>query len=337
MTTSNKYKDVMGLEDETPGSESSQLATGEEQRQRLNQTRTNEVPRPKPTGSLDTDVTGNEKRSTSFVEKQKIGTWNVRSMYEGKLEVVTREMRRKGTQLLGISEMRWAGKGHFQFEDHKVFYSGHERSKANGVAFICNKNVAAAVLGYNPISDRVITIRISGKPVNITFIQAYAPTAAAEEDERESFYSTLQQAIEDTPKGDILIIMGDMNAKVGECEASVSTGNFGLGIRNEAGERLIEFCEVNNMKIMNTVFKQHRRRQYTWTSPDGRHRNQIDYIIIHNRWRSSIQSVRTLPGADCGTDHELLVAGVRVRIKKLKRSFIPMRYDMGKLLRTPWM
>jgi hypothetical protein len=125
--------------------------------------------------------------------------------------------------------------------------------------------------------------------------------------------------------------MGDMNAKVGESEKSKSTGTHGLGIRNDAGERLIEFCEENDMKIMNTFFKQPKRRLYTWTSPDGVSRNQIDYIIIQNRWRSTIHATHTLPGADCGTDHEILVAGLRLKLKKLKKEAVPARYDMEKI------
>ena len=86
------------------------------------------------------------------------------------------------------------------------------------------------------------------------------------------------------------------------------TGIFGLAVRNEAGQRLIEFCQENTLVIANTLFQQHKRRLYTWTSPDGQHRNQIDYILCRQRWRSSIQSVKTIPGADCGSDHELLIA-----------------------------
>ena len=107
---------------------------------------------------------------------------------------------------------------------------------------------------------------------------------------------------------DVLFIIGDWNAKVGSQETPGVTGKFGLGIQNEAGQRLIEFCQENALVIANTLFQQHKRRLYTWTSPDGQHRNQIDYIICSQRWRSSIQSAKTRPGADCGLDHELLIA-----------------------------
>ena len=113
------------------------------------------------------------------------------------------------------------------------------------------------------------------------------------------------------PKKDVLIIIGDWNAKAGSQETPGVTGKFGLGMQNEA--RLIEFCQENALVITNTLFQQHKRRPYTWTSPDGQHRNQIDYILCSQRWRSSIHSAKTRPGADCGSDHELLVAKFRLK------------------------
>ena len=110
-------------------------------------------------------------------------------------------------------------------------------------------------------------------------IQAYVPTSNAEEAELEWFYEDLQDLLELTPKKDVLFITGDWNANVGSQETPGETGRFGLGIRNEAGQRLIEFCQENTLVIANTLFQQHKRRFYTWTSPDGQQRNQIDYIL----------------------------------------------------------
>ena len=118
----------------------------------------------------------------------------------------------------------------------------------------------------------------------------------------------IQDLLELTPKKDVLLIIGDWNVKVGSQETPGVTGKFVLGLQNEAGQRLIEFCQENALVVENTLFQQHKRRLYTWTSPDGQDRNQIDYILCSQRWRSSIQSVKTRPGADCGSDHELLIA-----------------------------
>ena len=145
----------------------------------------------------------------------------------------------------------------------------------------------------------MISVHFQGKPFNITVIQAIAPTSNAEEAEVEWFYEDLQDLLELTPKKHVLSIRGDWNAKVGSQETPAVTGRFGLGEQNEARQRLIEFCQ-RECSGHNTLFQQHKRRLYTWTSPDGQHRNQIDYILCSQRWRSSIQSAKTRWGADCG-------------------------------------
>ena len=137
--------------------------------------------------------------------------------------------------------------------------------------------------------------------------------------------------LELTPKKDVLFIIGDWNVKVGSQETPGVTRKFGLGIWNEAGQRLIEFCQENALVIANTLFQQHNRRLYTWISPDGQHRNQIDYILCSQRWRSSIKSAKTRLGADCGSDHELLIAKFRLTLKKVGETARPFRYDLNQI------
>ena len=159
----------------------------------------------------------------------------------------------------------------------------------------------------------MISVHFQGKPFNITVIQVYAPTSNAEEAEVEWFYEDLQDLLELTPKKDVLFIIGDWNAKVGSQETPGVTGKFGLGVQNEAGQKLTEFCEENTLVIANILFQQHKRRLYTWISPYGQHQNQTDYILCSQRWRSSTQPAKTRPGADCGSDHELLIAKFRLK------------------------
>ena len=121
----------------------------------------------------------------------------------------------------------------------------------------------------------MISVRFQGKPFNITVIQVYAQTSNAEEAEVERFYEDIQDLLELTPKKDVLFIIGDWNAKVGSQEIPGVTGKFGLGVQNEAGQKLIEFCQENALVIANTLFQQHKRRLYTWTSPDGQHQNRL--------------------------------------------------------------
>ena len=132
-----------------------------------------------------------------------------------------------------------------------------------------NKRVQNAVLGYNLLNDRMISVCFQGEPFNITVIQVNAPTSNAEEAEVEQFYEDLQDLLELTTKKDVLFLIGDWNAKVGSQEIPGVTGKFGLGVQNEAGKRLTEFCHENALVKTNTLFQQHKRRLYAWTSPDG--------------------------------------------------------------------
>ena len=117
----------------------------------------------------------------------------------------------------------------------------------------------------------MISVRFQGKPFDITVIQVYAPTSNAEEAEVEQFYEDLQDLLELTPKKGGLFIIGDWNTKVGNQETPGVTGKFGLGVQNEAGQRLTESCQENALLIASTLFQQHKRRFYTWTSPDGQY------------------------------------------------------------------
>ena len=161
--------------------------------------------------------------------------------------------------------------GELSLDDHYIYYCGQEFLRRNGVAIMVNKRVRNAVLGCNLKNDRMISVRFQGKPLNITIIQFYAPTSNTEKAEVERFYEDLQDLLELTPKKDILFIIGDWNAKVGSQETPEVIGKFGLGIWNEAGQRLIEFCQENALVITNTLLQQHKRRLSTWTSPDGQH------------------------------------------------------------------
>ena len=125
-------------------------------------------------------------------------------------------------------------------------------------------------------------------------------------------------------------IIGDWIAKVGSQETPGVTGKSGLGVQNEAGQSLIEVCQGNSLVITNTLFQQHKRRLYPWTSPDGWHQNQIDYILCSWRWRSSIQSAKTRPGAHCGSDHDF-IDKFGLKLKKVEKTTRPFRYDLNQI------
>ena len=153
------------------------------------------------------DVTGDRSKVRGCKEQYFIGTLNVRSMNQGKLEVVKQEMARVNVDILGISELKWTGMGEFNSDDHYVYYCRQESLRRNGVAIMVNKRIRNAVLGCNLKNDRMISLHFQGKPFNITVIQVYAPTSNTKEAEVERFYEDLQDLLELTPpKKDVLFI-----------------------------------------------------------------------------------------------------------------------------------
>ena len=214
--------------EELPRSVGAQYATGDQWR---NNSRKNEGMKPKQKQNPVGDVTGDRSKIQCCKEQYCIGTWNVRSMNQGNLEVVKQEMARVNVNILGISELKWTGMGEFNSGDHYIYYCGQESLRRNGVAIMVNKRVSNAVLGFNLKNNRMISVRLQGKPFNITVIQVYAPASNAEGTEVEWFYEDLQDLLELTPRKDVLFIIGDWNAKVGSQKTPGVTGKFGLGMQ----------------------------------------------------------------------------------------------------------
>ena len=199
MNCIKRQKD-MTLKDESPRLEGVQYATGKEQMEITNISRKNEAAGPKQKWHSAVKVSGDESKIWCCKEQHCIGTWNVRSMNQGKLEAVKQEMARVNINILGISELKWTGMGEFNSDDHYIYYCGWESLRRNGVALIVNKRVWNAVLGCNLKNDRMILVHFQGKPFNITVIQIYALTNNAEEAEVEWFYEDLQDLLELTAK-----------------------------------------------------------------------------------------------------------------------------------------
>ena len=185
--------------------------------------------------------------------------------------MVKPQMARVNFDILGISELKWTGMGEFNSDDHYIYYCRQESLRRNRVAIMVNMRVRNAVLGCDLKNNRMISGHFQSKPFEIMVIQVYAPNSNAEEAEVEQFYEDLQDLLELTPPKYVLFIIGDWNAKVGSQETCGITGKFSLGLWNEAGQKLIEFCQENTLVIANNLFQQHKRILYTWTSPGGQH------------------------------------------------------------------
>ena len=207
----------------------------------------------------------------------------------------------------------------------------------NGVAFIVRKEISGCVISCTPISSRLISIRISAKPHNMSIIQVYAPTSDHEDEEVEEFYEQLDNIIAKVPKKDLLIIQGDWNAKVGTDAYqnwAGTVGRFSTGECNDRGLRLLEFAKSHRLTLANTLHPHKLSRTATWHSPNGKTHNQIDFILVPQRFKSSVNkpNTRTFPGADIGSDHDLVMTTLRMKLKVKRRPQNPrIRFDLEKL------
>ena len=196
-----------------------------------------------------------------------------------------------------------------------------------------NKRVRNAVLGCNLKNDRMISVRLQGKPFNITVNHVYAPTSNAEKAEVEWFYEDLQDLLDlrSKKKKRCLFHHRGLECKSRKSRDAWSNRQVWPWSTKWAGQRLTKFCQENVLVIANTLFQKHMRRLYTWASLDGQQWNQIDYIICSQRWKSSIESAKTRPGANCGSDHELLTAKFRLNLKNVGKTTRPFRYDLNQV------
>ena len=172
------------------------------------------------------------------------------------------------------------------------------------------------MLGSKPFSDRLLSARFHSKYAKLTVIVCYAPTEDKEEEEKDSFYEELQKAVEETPAHDVLLILGNLNAKVGtNNEGKEATmGRHGWGVMNNNGSRLIDFYQENKLTIGGTIFQHKNIHKIIWKSPDGHTQNQKDHAPINKMWRGTLQDVRALRGADVGSDHNLVLMKLKLKI-----------------------
>lgn len=225
----------------------------------------------------------------------KMATWNVRGLlHPDKLLQVEKELSTSNITIVELSETHYKNTGHFTSQSgNTICFSGNDNLNHNGVGFWISKTINKSILGYNPISDRMIILKINAKPMIVNMIQIYAPTSTSDNDVMESFYKDLEGALATLPNREIVIIMGDFNFKVGSTlddkHLRAIIGRHGLGERNERGERFIQFCLDNNYTIANTMFAQHLRRLYTWTSPGGR--SQPNRLCIDQKSMKIINTI----------------------------------------------
>lgn len=196
-----------------------------------------------------------------------VSAWNVRSLQkDGKLENAINEMERHNWDILGISEARYKGCGDIPTQNDTHLYFSGGRTHEHGVALLVTKAIHDCITGYVPQSDRVMLVQLNTRPIQTNLIQVYAPTEDSTDAECEKFYDDVTSVLKLVKRHEVNIIMGDLNSKVGDQRVQNIVGPFGLGVRNDRGDMLIDFCIKHNLTIMNTWFKLPKRRLYTWQS-----------------------------------------------------------------------
>ncbi len=268
----------------------------------------------------------------------KLGTWNVKTMnVEGKAQNIAVEMRRYGVDVLGLGEARWLQSGQKKIGSGElILYSGHTHDQAHhteGVALMLTRDAQKSLIGWEPVSSRIITAKFNTKHkrIALNIIQCYAPTNDAEESVKEEFYQRLEETIRRCSRKDVTIIMGDTNAKVGSDNSGYQhiMGTHGLGTMNENGELFTNFCAEHSLVIGGTVFPHKRCHKATWVSPDMKTENQIDHVCINRRFRRSLQDVRVKRGADAASDHHLVIAKLQLKLKRYaNKTSVGERYNV---------
>lgn len=250
-----------------------------------------------------------------------------------------KEMIRYNIHILGLSEVRWPGQGeHIGSNGTTLLYSGKldNEPRLNGVGLLLSKMAKKCLLKWTPISDRLIYARFNTKARKVSIIQCYAPTDPSDQADKDIFYDALNAVIDKIPRGDIKIVLGDFNAQVGSDNTNFqhNMGVHGTGTINDNGDLFTNFCLSNDLVIGGTLFPHKQIHKYTWTSPNGKTRNQIDHITISSKWRRSLLDVRNRRGADIASDHELLIAEIRLKIcsnKNIPLSTNRKKYQLEKL------
>ena len=245
-------------------------------------------------------------------------------------------MRRTDTS--GLCEMRWKKSEEILTDGgNGLYFSGKEDKHEQGVEFLVHKDIVKSVTGCRPISSRLMTVRLRASHFNITIIQVCAPTSNYDGSEIDELYRELQSLVDQTPKQDILFVQGDWNAKVGEDaqdDWKEVCGPFCNLETSDRGFKLQDFATYHNLVLANTLGNHKLSRRWTWHSPDGTHHIQIDYILVKKRFRSGIKTarIRTFPGADGGSDHDMVMMTFQTRLKNSRKPTQPgIRFDLEKL------
>ena len=274
-----------------------------------------------------------KNRSSSSIN---IGTWNVRTLRkEGHWDILLEEARRFDVDILGLCETHLNEKETLINKDEFTILLSSRKDGIGreGVGLVISQPLLQCLISYETVSSRILTAKFKMKEGIVNIIQVYAPTSTHSEEVSDDFYDALQLQIQKVHKKESLIMMGDLNAKIGtDHNAWTPTlGKYGLGKINSRGEKLLEFCAFHKLAVCNTFFQHKECRRATWTSPCGKYRNMIDFIITQQENMNKFQNCRAYCSADVGSDHNLVLAKVILAPTKPKRmTTLSKNYDVSR-------
>ncbi|CAG4965960.1 unnamed protein product [Colias eurytheme] len=265
-------------------------------------------------------------------------TWNLRTLYRpAGLQLLCQQLIQHRADITAVQELRWVGDGVIEKPDFTTYYSCHKKNHIFGTGFVVSKRLKHLVIDFQPINERVCKIRLRGRFQNYTIINVHAPTEDTDIEDKERWYFDLENICINSPKGDVKIIIGDLNAKVGREKLYRPTiGAHSLHeTSNDNGTRLVALATSLNMTIGSTCFPHKSIHKVTWVSPDRITHNQIDHILVDNRHYSNLLDVRSHRGANIDSDHHLVVCKIRARISRAKytKTVKESKFDTTKLLR----
>ena len=290
------------------------------------------------TKKMGTGTDGKNLRRGNMIRNKKplrIATWNVRTLNgESKLDELCSAAREYHLDAIAVTETHLIDKFESKVGGYTFFNSGETTIKRNGVGLLLSPLLADNLASLEQHSSRIITARIYMRHVNLSIICCYAPTNEASDTAKNTFYRKLEKIIKDTPRHDVKLLLGDFNAKLSNDNHGFQgiLGQHSLhSATNDNGERLLELCMSHNLTIGSTMFPHKDIHKYTWTHPNGVVRNQIDHVCISRTWSKSLLDVRTQRGANIGSDHELVLSKLQLKLSRNSRSKPTKRYNTNLL------